>query len=209
MKIAVFGATGGTGRQVVRQALQKQHTVTAFARSPEKAGPAREGLTVIKGDVLEPDAVARAVDGQDAVICVLGATAGKAGRVRSEGTRHILAAMEKAGVRRFLAQSTIGMGETAPMLGFKYRRLLVPLLLRATFEDTARQEALILESDLDWTIVRCGALNNGERTGNYAHGDDPPESKIKGKISRGDAADFLLAQLTDDKFVRHAVWLSY
>ncbi|NGN66743.1 SDR family oxidoreductase [Streptomyces sp. A7024] len=209
MRIAVFGATGGTGRQVVSQALEKQHTVTAFARAPHKAGPTREGLTVIQGDALEFEAVARAVDGQDAVICAIGATATKAGRVRSESTRHMLAAMEKAGIRRFVAQSTIGMGETRPMLGPKYRWLLIPLLLRPTFADTARQEAVIQESDVDWTIVRCGALTDGERTGRYEHATGTATSKVKGKISRADAAEFLLKQLEDDTYVRKAPYLTY
>lgn len=208
MKIVVFGATGGTGRHVVRQALERGHAVTAFARDPGKLEVEHEGLGVAQGDVLDYEAVERAVQGQEAVICVLGAPATKTGTVRSEGTQNIIRAMDKAGVRRLIVQSTIGMGDSRAMLPFHYKYVLVPLLLRSAFADTERQEEYVRQSGLDWTLVRPGALKKGERTGAYKHGTGET-TIIKAKISRADAAHFLLKQLTDDSYVRQAPYVSY
>ncbi|MFI0451089.1 NAD(P)-dependent oxidoreductase [Actinomadura sp. 6N118] len=208
MKILVFGATGGTGRRVVEQALDRGHEVTAFVRDPAKLGVEHEQLRVAQGDVMDYEAIERAVQGQDAVVCVLGAPARKTGTVRSEGTQNIIRAMEKAGVRRLVVQSTIGMADSAEMLPFQYKYVLVPLILRSAFADTARQEEYVRQSGLDWTLVRPGALTKGERTGAYKHGTGVT-TIIKSKLSRADAADFLLKQLQDDAYVREAPYVSY
>ena len=90
MKLIVFGSTGSTGRQVVTQALQQGHDVTAFARSPEKLDLKHEKLQVIKGDVLDLDAVERAIQGQDAVLCTLGAPPTDKSNLRARGTKNII-----------------------------------------------------------------------------------------------------------------------
>jgi putative NADH-flavin reductase len=208
MKILVFGATGGTGRHVVEQGLGRGHEVTAFVRDPDKLRVEHERLRVAQGDALDYETVERAVHGQDAVVCVLGTPARKAGTVRSEGTQNIIRAMEKAGVRRLVVQSTIGMGDSVEMLPFQYKYVLVPLLLRSVFADHERQEEYVRQSPLDWTLVRPGAFTKGERTGAYKHGTGVT-TIIKGKLSRADAADFLLKQLQGDAYVREAPYVSY
>src|SRR5918992_5532141 len=105
MKLLIVGATGGTGRQLVRQALERGHAVTAFARDPA-ALDERDGLRVLAGDVLDPAAVERAVAGHEAVLCALGKPAARPGRVRSQGTRNIVRAMESAGPARLICLST-------------------------------------------------------------------------------------------------------
>lgn len=208
MRLLIFGATGGTGRELVRQALERGHSVTAFARDPA-ALDKRDGLRVLAGDVFDAAAVERAVAGHEAVLCVLGKPATSPGTVRSQGTRNIVRAMESAGPRRLICQSTIGIGDTRPLLPPLYRYLLVPLLLRRTFAEHERQEADVRSSRLDWTIVRAGALTDGERTGRYRHGFPPTDRSLEFEISRADVAAFTLGLLADGTYLRESPSLSY
>ncbi|MGB7416854.1 MAG: NAD(P)H-binding protein, partial [Thermosynechococcaceae cyanobacterium] len=110
MKLLIFGATGSIGQQLVDHALAQGHIVTAFTRNREKVEQKHENLKVIQGDIMNVLSVAPAVQGQDAVLCSVGA--GRKGMIRSEGTRHIIQAMEKASVRRLICQSTLGVDES-------------------------------------------------------------------------------------------------
>jgi putative NADH-flavin reductase len=208
MNVLIFGATGGTGRELVRQALDRGHSVTAFARDPSALGE-RDGLTRLAGDVLDVAAVERTVVGHDVVLCALGAPATKPGNVRSQGTRNIVTAMEHAGPRRLICQSTIGIGNTRALLPPRYRYLIVPLLLRRTFAEHERQEAVVRSSDLEWTIVRAGALTDGDGTGSYRHGVPPLDRPLAFEISRADVADFTLGLLSDSAYLREAPCVSY
>src|SRR5688572_8307075 len=115
MKLLIIGATGGTGRELVDQALEGGHSVTAFARDPSPLGE-REGLELVAGDVLDPAAVERAVAGHDAVLCTIGKPATSPGTVRSEGTENIVRAMRAGGPTRLICLSTIGLGETRALM---------------------------------------------------------------------------------------------
>ena len=112
MRIVVFGATGGTGRQLTEQALAGGHQVTAFVRNPQSLGITHERLTLLTGDVLDPSAVERGMAGQDAVLCALGVPAGVKGPVTlcGDGTERILAAMARDGVRRIVCQTAFSAG---------------------------------------------------------------------------------------------------
>jgi uncharacterized protein YbjT (DUF2867 family) len=208
MKLIVFGSTGGTGRELIRQGLERGHEVTAFVRDPA-ALDRRDGLDSVAGDALDAAAVARAIDGHDAVVCALGKPATSPGRLRSEGTRNIVAAMERSGPSRLICMSTIGIGETASQLSPLYRYLLVPTLLRRTFAEHARQEAVVRGSGLDWTIVRAGVLTDDEPADRFRHGFPPSDHSPKMKIARGDVARFMLGQLEDRSYVRAAPSVSY
>lgn len=207
MRVLVFGATGSVGRRVVEQGLARGHEVTAFVRDPSKIGVAHERLTVFRGDVLDGASVERAVLGQEAVLCSIGA--GRKGGVRSEGTRNIVRAMEGAGVRRLVCQSTLGAGESSGNLDFFWKHVMFGFLLRGASADHERQEAHVKGSDLDWTIVRPAAFTDGGRTGEYRHGFPPSKKGLKLKISRADVAGFMLDQLTNDTYLRRTPGLSY
>lgn len=210
MKLAIFGSTGGTGRQVVAQALEQGHDVTAFARSPEKLNRTHEKLQVVEGDVLNLDSVQRAIQGQDAVVCSLGMSAlMDTTMVRANGTKHIIRAMEKTGVKRFICQSALGVGDSRDMLPFHYKYLIVPLMLRRVFADHEKQERVIKESLLDWIIVRPGILTNDERRSSYQHGVTPDNKTATLKISRADTADFMLNQLADNRYLHQTPCISY
>lgn len=197
MKIAVFGASRGVGLQVVRQALE-QHHVTAFARNP--LFPDHADLTVMRGDVLDPEAVSRAVHGQDAVVIALGAGSQAGDKTRSQGTAHIVRAMQQYGVRRVVAVSSFGVGDS--------RKGLIAqaawLFLKAAMEEHERQEKILVESGLEWTLVRPTGLTNDARTGDYKIG-----SSGRGRISRADVADFILKALMDSSYIGKALVISY
>lgn len=206
MKVLIFGATGSVGRQLVAQALA-QHTVTAFTRTPAKLETVHPNLQIVEGDVLDHASVERAVKGQEAVLCSLGA--GRKGTVRAEGTRIIIQAMERAGVKRFICQTTLGVGESRGNLNFFWRRVVFGLILRPAFLDHVQQEDYVKRSNLEWTLVRPAAFTNGDRTGCYQHGFAPTQKRLELNISRADVANFMLKQLTDDIYLCKTPGLSY
>lgn len=196
MQIALFGATGGTGRQVLAQALEQNHSITALARDPSTLDP-RDGLTTIGGDVLDPKAVAQCVQGAEAVICVLGSH-GRQAPIEAPGTARILTAMQDASVRRLVVVSSLGVGDSRAQIAWPFR-LMMDLMLKSILEAKAQQEQLVKASGLDWVIVRPGGLTDGPRTDAYRFGVDP--TLKSGRIARADVADFVLRQLTDDTFL--------
>lgn len=206
MKVIVFGATGTVGRLVVEQALQQGHEVTAFTRNPGRIPQQHERLQVGQGDVTDLEAVERAVSGHDAVIVTLGA--GRKGNVRADGTRTIIEAMERTGVRRLICQSTLGVGDSRANLNFRWKYVMFGLLLRAAYDDHVRQEEYVKRSKADWTIVRPSAFTDGPRSGRYER-DLSSARKTKLKISRADVADFLVGQLTDATYLHRTPAISY
>jgi putative NADH-flavin reductase len=212
MKLLVFGATGGTGRQLVEQAIAQGHGVTAFVRKPAALDFAHPRLAIVQGDAMDAAAVERVVSGHDAVLSSLGAPATRTGTVRSEGTRNIVRAMARAGIRRFVCQTSLGYGDSRQVLDrmpFYFKHIIVPLLLRKAFADHARQEEEIKQSSLDWIIVRPANLIDGPRTGVYRHGFAASDTTIAGRIARADVADFMLKQVADDTYLRQMPGLSY
>jgi putative NADH-flavin reductase len=117
--------------------------------------------------------------------------------------------MEKTGVRRLICQSSLGVGDSRANLSFFTKHIIVSVFLRHAFADHERQEAIVKQGSLDWTIVRPPHLKDGPRTGVYRHGFPITDRQIKGRISRADVADFMLKQLTDDTYVHRTPGVSY
>lgn len=163
MKLAIFGSTGSIGRQLVQQALEAGYIVNAFVRNPSKLETRHNNLKVVQGDVLHLPSVEQAIPGQDAVLCSLGA--GLKGSVRAEGTKNIIHAMEKAGSRRFICQTTLGIGDSWDNLNFYWKYIMFKGLLHQAYADHVSQEEIIKQSHLEWTIVRPGAFTDRHRTG--------------------------------------------
>ncbi|MCS3676285.1 uncharacterized protein YbjT (DUF2867 family) [Salinibacter ruber] len=200
MKLAVFGATGGTGRQFIAQATEAGHRIRALTRSPEKLS-GRDAVVPVEGNVLDPDDARRPVEGTDAAVCILGRTKNNPADVVSQGTAHILDAMQRYDVRRLVVVTSIGLGASVTNLPW-YGRLANATVLQDLMADKARQEELVMQSRLDWTIVRPGGLTDGSRTGDYVHGADLDAEAAP--IPRADVADFLLTVLERDLYVRKA-----
>jgi len=207
MKLIIFGATGSVGKQVVNQALKKGHQVTAFVRDAARVSVEHENLRIATGNAMDAASVESAIQGHDAVLVSIGA--GRKGTVRSEATRHIIAAMKKLGIRRLICQSTLGVGDSRGNLNMVWKYIMFGLFLRQAYADHILQEAHVIKSGLDWTIVRPGAFVSGELTGDYRHGFSGSDKTTKLKISRNDVADFMLKQLFDKRYLHKSPGLSY
>jgi putative NADH-flavin reductase len=197
MKLIVFGGTGGTGLALIAQALDAGHAVTAFVRSPDRLGALRERVRVVIGDVFDAAAVTEAIRGHDAVLSALGTRPWRHVDLCSGGTRVIAGAMRAAGVRRIIALSTQGVGDSK--LG-ALGRVLAALALRRAFRDKQLMEEELAAGDLDWIVVRPGLLTNGKPRGRWRAADDG--SLRGGSIARADVAAFMLQQLASDEWLR-------
>jgi uncharacterized protein YbjT (DUF2867 family) len=206
----IVGSTGGTGRQLVRQALERGHYVTALARRPEKLEIRHEHLEVFRGDVLDPASVQSAVRGQDAVLCALGHKRWLyPTRILSTGTANVVNAMAAHGVKRFICETALGVGDSFGRMGIYYTLFVIPFILPFYYFDKGRQEAVIRASPAEWTIVRPGALTNGRQKGVYRCGPHVGSFVWTVRISRADVAAFMLDQLTDDTYLQASPGLSW
>lgn len=207
MKIIVFGATGSVGEKIVNQALEKGYSVTAFVRNPEKlTSKNHPNLNIFQGDVLNLADVKEAVKNQDVVLCALGD--GKIGKIRAEGTKQIITALKDSTTNRFICQSTIGAGNSYTNLNFIWKYVMFGFLLKKVLPDHNLQEKYIMESDLDYTIVRPSALTDGEISTNYQENFDETVKKLSLKISRSDVANFMIQQIDSKKYLKKAVSIS-
>jgi putative NADH-flavin reductase len=150
MNILIIGSTGGTGRQLVIQALDRDHNVTAFARNPSKIKINHNRLKVIKGNVMNVDSLRNAMIEQNIVLCALGHKRWLyPTKILSEGTRNIIAAMKENGVKRLICETSLGLGETIGKMGIYYTFFVIPFILPFYFWDKRKQEKIIHSSDLD------------------------------------------------------------
>tara|TARA_B100001094_G_scaffold320359_1_gene366468 strand:- start:373 stop:993 length:621 start_codon:yes stop_codon:yes gene_type:complete len=201
-KIAVFGATGGTGHELTRQAIDAGHDLHALVRNPKRLGIHETKLRITIGDVLEEKDVEQCVAGSDAVICSLGTGPNSPSNVTSEGTKNIIAAMEKHNVDRLIVVSSLGVGDSKNQIP-KAFKIVAATILRKVMIDKEKQENFVMGSKLKWTIVRPGGLTNGPQTNCYRVGTGP--DIIGKRVSRADVADFLLNVLHKEQYVQQAV----
>jgi putative NADH-flavin reductase len=211
MKIVIFGANGRTGQLLTKQALAEEYAVTAVTRHPETFPLRNARLQVMGGDVFDLFSVERAVAGQDAVLSTLGVPYSfKPITLYSQGTAHIVQAMNHYGVRRLVCVSS---SATDPQTryhdtggGFIFEKILKPIIInsigRTLYADMQRMETLVMNSDLDWTIVRPSGLFETPTVTDY----QVAEAFIRGRFtSRADLADCMLHQLTTDQYLHKAV----
>ena len=206
MNIAVFGATGRTGRRVVRRALDDGHRVTAVVRTPSKLDVNHDSLTVEQGDVKNYDSFADALQGSEAVVSAIGKESVlRRVSLYSEGTSNIIRAMDEHGVSRLVA---ISSGGTYPGWDSNnamfYELLIKRVFLRRVYADMKRMEEVIMDTDLDWTIVRPSGLSEDDGSGNYRAevGYSDPESST---TTRDDLADFIVEELDSERFLGEGV----
>lgn len=209
MHLTVFGATGGIGREIVRQALASGHQVTAVVRDPAGLTVTGSGLQVVRADLTDPETIRPAVAGRDAVLSGLGARARKDAGVATRLTRTVLAAMEAEQVRRLLVVSAAPVGPQ-PQAGLLDRAALgvVSAILKDIYVDLGEMEAELARSGTDWTSVRPPRLQNKPLTGTYRSviGGFPPKGRF---IGRADVAHAMLAMITDEGTVKQGVGVAY
>lgn len=209
MKLIIFGASGGTGLEIVKQALKAGHIVTAFVRDPAKLPLNHANLIIRQGDVLDAEAVEKGIAGQEAVISALGPTRPPVPGMMETAARNIVAAMQKHGVRRLI--STTGAGvrhpQDQPKLVDHLMKGLLTLLAGTVLRDSAANVAVIQASDLDWTIVRYPRLTNGPHLGKYRVGYVGKNSGSQ--LSRADGADFVIQELAHRAYIQQMPVVSY
>lgn len=201
MNILIYGASGATGHELVKQALAQGHIVKAFVRNPSKLKIIHDNLEVVQGDVINYKLVEDSVKGQDAVLCALGASSPfKYDKSIVDGTGNILKAMETNNVSRFIYMSFVGVKESRNTAGFVIK-YIAPKLLSSEVAGHEAREIMIKQSKLKWTIVRAPTLTNGKHLGKFRSGEEISSKGFTVTISRADVADFMIRQLTDNTFL--------
>ncbi len=206
--VTLLGATRGIGRALLEQALERGLHVRALVRPGSEFSVAHPHLTVIRGDATNTADLARAIEGSDAVFSALGAPARNKDHVRESAARATVQAMRKVGTTRLIAVSVYGVGETKAHLPFLTRNVVFPLFLKHAIADHERQEAVIRDSDVQWTLVRPPYLIDGPATGEYVEGFEETRG-LSWKVSRADVAHYMLDLLTGGGHIHEAVGLSY
>jgi putative NADH-flavin reductase len=207
MRLFVLGATGGVGQQLVNEALKRHHKVTAFVRSPEKLGAPRDGLTAIKGDVRDVEAMAAALAGHDAVLSAIGPRELGPSTITSDSAQATVKAMRSAVVHHLVIVGVAMLFKESGLLGSVLRNTL----LRNIAIDSAEMDKVVMTSSLDWTIVRPPRLTNGARKARYEVADDhlPFGAGANATVSRADVAHFMLNEVEEPQHVRRIVGIAY
>ncbi len=221
MKLTIFAATGGVGRQLLEQAVADGHDVTAVARNP---GKLTRQVRTVTADLAaaDPGALAPAVAGADAVLSGLGPHSNADAGIAAPGTRSIVAAMKATGVRRIVVVSAAPVGTVPspgrpnppkhdPGDGFFMRHLGAPLaaaMFRAHYADLALMEDILRDSGLDWTISRPPKLTDKPLTGAYRTGYG---HNVRGgwSISRADVAHHMLHVLDQPETIKHVIGIAH
>ena len=201
MNIAIFGASGATGHHLVKQALEQGHNVTAFLRQSSKLDLVDARLDIIRGDINNLHQLTAALVGRDAVLSALGASSPfRYDQSVVDGLKVIMMAMKICSVHRLVYLSFMGVKDSRKKAGVVVK-YIAPIILSTEIRGHETREKIIIESDLGWTIVRPPTLTNGKHLGKYRSGESIQSKSFAATISRADVADFMLSQLTSDKYL--------
>lgn len=212
MNVVIFGATGFSGTAILQEALRTHHQVTVFVRDPSRLLLSHPNLKVITADVMNRDKVAEALEGQDAVIQCLGIGgkgSAQATTFISEATGLIIEEMEKKEIKRLIAMSNVGAGNSIAFLPRFFVHWILPYFmkwLQVIIEDKNRMEVSIMSSNLWWTIVRCPNITDKPGKGSFRATLDGKGLRLS--ITRMDMAVFIIQQLNDDTYHRQAPSIS-
>ena len=209
MKFTIFGATGGTGKQLVEQALAAGNHVVAYVRNPSKLEFKHKYLTIVEGELADQMMIEQVVSGADAVISVLGPRGDSKDKPITRGMQNMIDAMNKYGVRRLIVSSTLSVKDPNDLPDFKAKVLvnLVKFTMRAAYEEIISVAETVRKSDLDWTILRLTTLNNNPKSGRVRVGY-LGKGEVGLRISRADLAEFMLKQVKDIKYLQHSPVIS-
>ncbi len=208
MKLVIFGATGGTGKHLVRKALEAGHEVTAYVRTPSKVESKHENLTIVQGEIADQAAVSRAIAGVDAVVSALGAVRGGSPHVMLPAAESVVAGMKEYGVRRVIWATGAGVSaeQDKPAFMNKFIGFLLKLTAKEVLEDSMAGVEALKASGLDWTIVRGPMLTDQPGSGKFRIGY--VTSEMGRTLSRENFAEGMLQQIQSDEWLRKMPALS-
>jgi putative NADH-flavin reductase len=212
MKVAFFGATGFSGQAILAETIKYGHEVTVLVRDPSKVKIKHNNLRIVEGNVLDPQKVASVIQNQEAVIQCLGVGGkgdGKPTTFISEANKIIVDEMEKQKVSRLIAMSNVGAGNSLSFQPWFFTNFILPYFmkwLKVIIDDKNRMEPIIMNSELDWTIVRCPNIVDKTPKGNVHTTLDGKGLKLS--ITLGDMAEFIIHQLTDSTYSKQAPSIS-
>ncbi len=201
-RLAILGATGPTGLQLLAQARERGAEVNALARDPAKLGKFQGEVTVVQGTVVDPGTVERVVDGCSAVLSALGHVKDSPANLLTTASENMVAAMKKLEVKRLVVLTNTAIEDPSdrPPLTHRIARGALRLMNARLVQDSVPAAKAIADSGLDWTLVRAPILTNGPRTGKYKVG--PMVGGMPLRVSRADVADFMLACVMEGRSVR-------
>ena len=208
MKIVIFGANGKTGFLLVEYALSKGHQVIAFTRRLKSLALRHPNLTKVVGQLDNLEKLKEAISGSDACISALGGRSiTKHAHEIINGIDNIVSIMEQESVPRMIYLSSIGAGDSRKYMALPIRILIANIILRVPLADHTTNEKRIAKSNLQWTVVRPGGLNDDLVSDILFHGSEKTKLNGSPSISRANVAEFMLQQLTDNIYVNKNVWL--
>lgn len=211
MKVVIFGATGFSGKAILAETLRQGHEVSILVRDASKVQQ-HQNLSVVEGNVLDAEAVSAILQGQEAVIQCLGIGGtgdGKPNSFVSDASKVIIEAMQKHGVRRLIAMSNVGAGNSIAFLPWFFRKLILPYFmkwLKVIIDDKNIMEPIIMNSNLNWTIVRCPNIVDKAAKNNCLASLDGKGLRLS--ITLPDMAKFMIEELVKDSFIRQAPCIS-
>jgi len=212
MKVVIFGATGFSGKAILKETLSKQHEVTVLVRNKSAVSIQDKNLTIVEGNVLDRQAVAVVLKNCDAVIQCLGV--GGKGNAKpttfiSDATKIIVEEMEEQDIKRLIVMSNVGAGNSVSFQPWIFTKIILPYFmkwLKVLIDDKNRMEPIIMNSQLDWTIVRCPKIL--DKTANGTYNPTLDGKRLKLSITLGDIAIFIVQLLTDASYSKQAPSIS-
>jgi putative NADH-flavin reductase len=212
MKVVIFGATGFSGKAILKEALSQQHQVTVLVRNKSSILVQDKNLKIVEGNVLDKHTVAEVLKNSDAVIQCLGVGGkgnGKLTTFISDATKIIVEEMEKQQIKRLIAMSNVGAGNSISFQPWIFTKIILPYFmkwLKVLIDDKNRMEPIIMNSELDWTIVRCPNIVDKTPKRNVLATLDGKGLKLA--VTLGDMAEFIVQQLIDASYFKQAPSIS-
>ena len=208
MKVTIFGATGFSGQGILAEALKQGHEVTILVRDASKIPIKHKNLTIVEGNVLDPQTVASVIHHQEAVIQCLGVGGkgdGKPTTFISDATKVIVDEMQNQKIKRLIAMSNVGAGNSIAFQPWFFTKIILPYFmkwLKVIIEDKNRMEPIIMNSNLDWTIVRCPNIVDKPAKGTSNATLDGKGLKLS--ITLPDLSKFMVDQMKQTAFIKQA-----
>ena len=208
MKVIIFGATGFSGQGILAEALKQGHKVTILVRDASKIPIRHQNLTIVEGNVLNTQTVASVLHHQEAVIQCLGVGGkgdGKPSTFISDATKIIVDEMQKQNIKRLIAMSNVGAGNSIAFQPWFFTKIILPYFmkwLKVIIEDKNRMEPIIMNSNLDWTIVRCPNIVDKPAKGTCNATLDGKGLKLS--VTLPDLSKFMVEQLKQKAFIKQA-----